>query len=225
MERVYKTSRILACVLAVVALLGIVSVADGIVRDGIEQKYNLDIDTQDTSMWLENWHAYEAECQSNTTLRILDAVSTALIYLRIICIYGGMYLFFLFLRKNMAKGSRLALTITIGLVAATSCFCIFMLANYIIDVLGFGWYRSLCVICMLLLISTFCMMLRFFPPQSIQRITCILLIITVFLNSVTFIRLISFSWVTVMGTINTSMIFLYPLAFAFFYFEFSKLKK
>ena len=218
MEKVYKTSRILACVLAVVALLGIVSVADGIVRDGIEQKYNLDIDTQDTSMWLGNWHAYEAECQSNTTLRILDAVSTALIYLRIICIYGGMYLFFLFLRKNMAKGSRLALTITIGLVAATSCFCIFMLANYIIDVLGFGWYRSLCVICMLLLISTF-------PPQSIQRITCILLIITVFLNSVTYIRLISFSWVTVMGTINTSMIFLYPLAFAFFYFEFSKLKK
>ena len=54
MDKVYKTSRIMAYVLAAIALLGIVPLVNGIVRDEISQKYNLDLDTQDYEVWQEN---------------------------------------------------------------------------------------------------------------------------------------------------------------------------
>ena len=59
MEKVYKTSWILAYVLVAIALLGIAPVINGAVRDGIEQKYNLDV------------HSQDAKCGKKTGMRTM----------------------------------------------------------------------------------------------------------------------------------------------------------
>lgn len=225
MEKVYKTSRILAYVLVAIALLGIAPVINGAVRDGIEQKYNLDVHSQDVKVWQENWDAYNAECDSNTTLQIFGAISVVLSYLSIICIYGGLFLFFLLLKKNMAKGSRLTPTIILGLAASILCVVSYVFGQITIRYLwevwsgAYFWHNLLTLICTLALIATFVTMMRFLPRGTI-RLSCIILTILIVVTGIQyFLYLIG-------GRIGQIIVvILYPLAFAYFYFEFSKLKK
>lgn len=223
MEKVYKTSRILAYVLVAIMLLGIFPVIDGTIRDGIVQKY--DLDTQNYNLWLENWEAYKAECQSNTTLRVLDDISTVLSYLRIICIYGGMFLFFLFLKKNMANGSRLKITIILGLVAAILCIVSYLFSQITIRYLWEEWYGAyscrniLIFVSSLALIATFVTMMRFLPRGTI-RLSCIILTFIIVIYGIQNLYHLIGGRV---GQIIVVMIF--PLAFAYFYYEFSRLKK
>lgn len=223
MEKVYKTSRILAYVLTAIALLGIFSVVDGIIRDGIEQKYNLD--TQNYKVWQENWDAYKAECDSNTTLQVLDAISIVLSYIKIICIYGGLFLFFLFLKKNMAKGSRLTPTIILGLAAAILCVVTDLFSQITIRYLWEEWYGAytlrsiLYLISTLALIATFVTMMRFLP-RGTMRLSCIILTIIIVVTGIQYL------FYMIGGRIGQIIVvILFPLAFAYFYYEFSKLKK
>lgn len=225
MEKVYKTSRILAYVLVAIALLGIAPVINGALRDGIEQKYNLDVHSQDVKVWQENWDTYTAECDSNTTLQIFAAISTVLSYLSIICIYGGLFLFFLLLKKNMAKGSRLTPTIILGLAAAILCVVSYvfgqMTIRYFWEVWSgaYSWHNLLTLVCILALIATFATMMRFLPHGT-MRLSCIILTILIVATGIQYL------FYLIGGRIGQIIVvILFPLAFAYFYYEFSKLKK
>lgn len=212
----------MAYVLAAIALLGIVPLVNGIVRDEISQKYNLDLDTQDYEVWQENWDAYEAECQSDTAANILGTTSIILFYLSIACIYVGVFLFFLLLKKNMSKGSRLTPTIILGLVSPILCVVFLLLGRY--TSISFWcaettWRNILYIVSALMLFATFATMTRFLPHGTVRLSGIILTLIIV----VYWVQHLFYFIEGIMGLVLPAII--YPLAFAFFYFEFSKLKK
>ena len=208
MDKIYKMSKILAYVLAVISLLGIVGVIYSILYSRAFGDFT-------------DWDKYYETFKSNTALVTFSQLSRILYYVKNVCLYAGMFLFFFLLQKSMAKGSRLALTITIGQVAAILCFCSTMLRVYIIMTLNPAWLNIFLIIGHLTLLIAFGSMLRFFSRKSMQQYACIAVIISTIIFGIFLFTPIT-PWVLI-NAIFLDM--LYPLAFAFFYYEFSKLKK
>lgn len=208
MDKIYKTSKILAYVLAVISLLSIVGVIYAILYSRVFDNFT-------------DWDKYSETFESNTTLVTFSHLTRILYYVKNVCIYAGMFLFFFLLQKSMAKGSRLTLTITIGQVAAVLCLCASMLSGFIVSVLNHAWLNLFLIIGYLTQLFTFGSMLRFFQRKSMQWYACIAVIIATIIFSI-----LLFTPITPWVSINAIILhMLYPLAFAFFYFEFSKLKK
>lgn len=205
MEIVYKTSRILAFILAVIAVLGILDVI-------------FNIEWNSTFENFTEWEKYDEHFNSNSTLVTLQPIVNILYYVRPI-LYVGMFLFFLLLKIKMAKGSRLTFTIISGLVSSAFCLCTFGVGTlYIYDIF---WIYLFSIVSTSALLLTFCSMLFFFARKSIQQTACIILIIAILLN----LLIPVISRITLTNLSFIPMIILYPLAFAFFFYAFSKLGK
>ena len=218
MEKIYNTSKILAYVLAVISLLSIYSIL-----------YN------NVFVNFSTLYKYSKTFNANIAMEVLSEIEILLNYIRSVCLYGGMFFFFFLLYKTMTKGSRLAWTITLGQVAAVILLCIdmfsFTSALFLYSSIFNTCYMLLntfCIIGNVALLVIFGSMFRFFPLKSVQRYACIAVIVMTILFSI--FTIITGSILTVITGSRSVMIdviiyFLYPFSFAFFYFEFSKLKK
>ena len=91
MEIVYKTSRILAYILAVIAVLGILDVI-------------FNIEWSSTFENFTEWEKYDEHFNSNSTLVTLQPIVNILYYVRPI-LYVGMFLFFLLLKIKNRSGN------------------------------------------------------------------------------------------------------------------------
>lgn len=232
MNKVYVFCRILAIVLASLALVNIIAgVTYDAELDKIRNTYSYD--TDDIIHNSDKWNAFEKACDSNTTIVVLRPVVTVLTYLKPICLYVGMLLFFVLLKRHMVKGSRLKPAIILGLVTSLFClFTIFIVEDFIsrrfwLEVFMmknfFVFVKVFDILSIVLMLVTFLLLLRFLPHKK-WFTAGLVLVIVIFLYGLykTMEREGIIPWIAAISYCSESILL---LSFAVFYFSFSKLKK
>ena len=235
MNKVYAFCRILAIVLASLALVNIIAgVTHAAELDKVRNTYSYDINdiSNNHEKWEADIDAFEKACDSNTTIVVLRPIVTVLTNLKPICLYVGMLLFFVLLKRRMVKGSRLKPAIILGLV--TSLFClftifivdrfipwhfwleVFMMKNY------FLFVKVFYILGIVLMLVTFLLLLRFLPHKK-WFTAGLALVIVIFLFGIykTMEREGIIPWIAAISYSSESILL---LSFAVFYFSFSKLK-
>ena len=241
MDKIYRISRALAFIFVFLAIANIAGIFYNMELDEIKKTctYNIDDITKNNTQWKTDINAYNEACDSNTTIVILRPIVKVLEYLKPICLFAGMFLFFILLKSHMTKGSRLKHVIKLGLLSSIFCIIsVIVIDNIMLRVMWnwqwiaiFHWqwihyYHVIAnlfhIMCMILLLVTFVSLLRFLP-KKVWFVAGLVLVIVILLYGIytTMERNGIIPWIY---TISYSVESLLLVSFAIFYYAFSKLK-
>lgn len=249
MEKVYKTSRILAVLMLVVAVIAAIV---GIFRWEAILEYGYS-------------DAFVEDLKDGRRLLLIFHISMYIMY---VCVFA----FFLMLKRESAQGSKLEVSIWLGIIGAFVCLLSTVLFNasvsgchslsvgtatlpiqlfysyyhfairFDITSLSISDYLSVYngmvqpgiiifsaytwVVGHILLLVAFLMLTKFMPKKSVVRISLIILLVILFIPFLMWLEIKGDGAYNIdTGYVGYIFAILFPAAFAFFFFSFPRLKK